>query len=83
MNDAKAEFPRITYCKDPYAAVREAHAVAIVTEWNQLRNLDLDKMRKSMKGKLFFDLRNIYNPARMAKTGFHYYSTGRPGLEKK
>ncbi len=83
MSDAKAEFPKINYCKDPYSAVKDAHAVAIVTEWNQLRNLDLDKMRKSMKGNLFFDLRNIYSPARMTKTGFDYYSVGRPGHEKK
>jgi UDPglucose 6-dehydrogenase len=78
MRDAKAEIPKITYCKDPYEAVRGAHAVVIVTEWNQLRNLDLDKIKKSMKGKHFFDLRNIYAPARMAKIGFDYHSVGRP-----
>jgi len=78
MPDAKAELPKIMYCKDPYEAVRGAHAVVIVTEWNQLRNLDLDKIKKSMKGKHFFDLRNIYTPARMAKIGFDYHSVGRP-----
>ncbi len=78
MNDAKAEMPKITYCKDPYDAARGAHAVVIVTEWNQLRNLDLDKLKKAMKGRYFFDLRNIYMPAKMAKTGFDYYSVGRP-----
>jgi len=73
MRDAKAELPKITYCKDPYEAVRGAHAVVIVTEWNQLRNLDLDKIKKSMKGKHFFDLRNIYTPDRMVKIGFDYH----------
>lgn len=78
MSDAKAELPKITYCKTPYEAVKGADAVVIVTEWNQLRNLDLDKIRKAMKGRHFFDLRNIYTPARMAKTGFDYHSVGRP-----
>jgi len=78
MKDAKEELPEITYCKDPYAAVKGADAVVIVTEWNQLRNLDLDKIKKAMKGKHFFDLRNIYSPARMAKTGLDYHSVGRP-----
>jgi UDPglucose 6-dehydrogenase len=78
MSDAKAELPKITYCKTPYEAVKGADAVVIVTEWNQLRNLDLDKIRKAMKGRHFFDLRNIYPPARMAKTGFDYHSVGRP-----
>lgn len=79
MSDAKAEMPKITYCKDPYAAVKGANAVVIVTEWNQLRNLDLDRIKKFMKGKFFFDLRNVYNPARITKAGFDYHSTGRPG----
>ena len=78
MKDAKEALPKITYCKDPYDAVKGADAVAIVTEWNQLRNLDLDKIKKAMKGKHFFDLRNIYSPARMAKTGLDYHSVGRP-----
>jgi UDPglucose 6-dehydrogenase len=80
MKDAKEELPKITYCKDPYAAVKGADAVVIVTEWNQLRNLDLDKIKKAMKGKHFFDLRNIYSRARMAKTGLDYHSVGRPKI---
>jgi len=62
------------------AAVTGANAVVIVTEWNQLRNLDFDRIKKAMKGNHFFDLRNIYSPARMAKAGFDYHSVGRPNV---
>jgi len=77
MPDAKAELPKIMYCKDPYLAVRGADAVVIVTEWNQLRNLDLGKIKKAMKGKYFFDLRNIYQPEKLINMGFQYHCVGR------
>ncbi len=78
MKDAKKILPKITYCKDVYEAVKGADAVVITTEWNQFRNLDLNKIKKTAKGKFFFDLRNIYEPQRMSKLGFTYYSVGRP-----
>jgi len=77
MPDAKAELPKIIYCKDPYLAARGADAVVIVTEWNQLRNLDIGKMKKAMKGKYFFDLRNIYQPEKLINMGFQYHCVGR------
>ncbi|UCE72374.1 MAG: UDP-glucose/GDP-mannose dehydrogenase family protein [Nitrospiraceae bacterium] len=77
MPDAKAELPKIMYCRDPYLAVRGADAVVIVTEWNQLRNLDLGKIKKAMKGKYFFDLRNIYQPEKLINMGFQYHCVGR------
>jgi UDPglucose 6-dehydrogenase len=80
MKDAMQVLPKITYCKDVYDAARGAEAVVIVTEWNQFRNLDLNRIKKALKGNLFFDLRNIYDSDRLVKLGFTYYSTGRPGL---
>jgi len=77
MKDAKQVLPKITYCKDAYDAARGAEAVVIVTEWNQFRNLDLNKIKKALKGNLFFDLRNIYDADRLVKMGFKYFSTGR------
>lgn len=77
IEDAKTILPKITYCKDAYDAVKGADAVVIVTEWNQFRNLDLAKVKKLAKGDLFFDLRNIYEPERLRKIGFRYYSVGR------
>ena len=77
MEDAKKILSKITYCKDAYDAVNEADAVVIVTEWNQFRNLDLSRIKKLAKGNFFFDLRNIYEPDRLRKMGFKYYSVGR------
>ncbi|MEW6602186.1 MAG: UDP-glucose/GDP-mannose dehydrogenase family protein, partial [Nitrospirota bacterium] len=77
MEDAKAFLTKVTYCNDAYDAAKGADAIVIVTEWNQFRNLDLNKLKKLVKGKFFFDLRNIYEPERLTKMGFKYYSTGR------
>ncbi len=77
MEDAKTFLTKVTYCKDAYDAAKGADAIVIVTEWNQFRNLDLSKLKKLVKGKFFFDLRNIYEPDRLIKMGFNYYSTGR------
>ncbi|KPJ99651.1 MAG: UDP-glucose 6-dehydrogenase [Nitrospira bacterium SG8_35_4] len=75
--DAKDVLPEVTYCKDSYDAAKGANAVVIVTEWNQFRNLDLNRLKEVMKEKHFFDLRNIYEPHRLIDLGFHYYSVGR------
>ncbi len=67
----------ITYCRDPYEAVKGAHALVIVTEWNQFRNLELERIKKLLKEPYFFDLRNIYDPQKMKEKGFKYFSVGR------
>jgi len=54
-----------------------ADAVAILTEWNLFRNLELEKIRKLMKGNYFFDLRNVYDPQRVRDKSFEYYGVGR------
>lgn len=78
MKDAKKVFPKIVCCRDAYDAATGADAVVIVTEWNQFRNLDLNRMKKLAKGQFFFDLRNIYEPEKTRALGFKYYSVGRP-----
>jgi len=75
--DARTVLPKITYCKDAYDAAKGADAIVIVTEWNQFRNLDLNRIKKIAKGDFFFDLRNIYEPDRLRKMGYKYYSVGR------
>lgn len=50
----------ITYCADEYSVVNEADAVVLMTEWNQFRGMNLDKVRARMKGDFYFDLRNVY-----------------------
>jgi UDPglucose 6-dehydrogenase len=77
MKGTQSIFPDITYCKDPYDAVKDAHALVIVTEWNQFRNLELDRLKKLLKEPYFFDLRNIYEPQKLRDKGFKYYCVGR------
>ena len=76
---AKKALPEgVLYFQDPYEAARGADGLVILTEWNELRNLEMERMQKLLKGPYFFDLRNIYEPARMRQAGFKYYSVGRP-----
>lgn len=78
MKDAQKVLRKVTLCRNSYDTVKNADAVIIVTEWNQFRNLDLGRIKKLMKGRLFFDLRNIYSPKKVRDAGFTYYSIGRP-----
>ena len=68
----------ITFCRDAYDAAKGADALVIVTEWNQFRNLDLDRVKRLLKEPyFFFDLRNIYEPKRLREKGFKYFCVGR------
>ncbi len=77
MASAKPLFPGVAFCKDPYDAVKGADALVIVTEWNQFRNLDLERIKGLLRQPFFFDLRNIYEPQKMKKLGFKYFCVGR------
>ncbi len=67
----------IFFAKDAYEAAKGADAVAIVTEWNEFRQLDLVRLAKGLKSLVLFDGRNIYEPERVKKLGFMYYGVGR------
>ena len=67
----------IQYCRDEYEAATGADAIVILTEWNQFRHLDLPRLRELMRGRHFFDLRNVYEPKDMAGLGFLYFGVGR------
>ncbi|MBU6298954.1 MAG: UDP-glucose/GDP-mannose dehydrogenase family protein [Alphaproteobacteria bacterium] len=68
----------IELCKDAYDALDGADGVAILTEWNEFRALDLARVKSLLKRPLMVDLRNIYRPATMIASGFDYHSVGRP-----
>lgn len=68
---------KISYSKDPYQAVNNADALIIITEWNEFRQIDLNKVKKLMSNPTIFDGRNIYDPSDLKKLGFKYYSIGR------
>ncbi len=73
--------PGATICTDPYEAARGADALMLVTEWNQFRNLDFEKIKAALRRPIFIDLRNVYEADRMAALGFRYISVGRPTRE--
>ncbi len=78
MEEAKKYLPTgIEYVEDAYEACGNADAVVLLTEWNQYRALDLDKIIEIMKQPIFIDLRNVYEPKKMKSLGFHYTSVGR------
>src|ERR1700737_818741 len=77
MEQARKELPDIEYCKDPYACVRGADALVIITEWAQFRALDLKRLKREMAQPVIVDLRNIYRPDDVAALGFIYESIGR------
>ena len=67
----------IEYCDSVDAAVKDADAIVLMTEWNQYRGLDLTKLKASMRGNVFVDLRNVYERDSMQAAGFDYYCVGR------
>lgn len=68
---------KISYANNPYAALHEADALVICTEWSVFRNPDFDKMASTLKSKIIFDGRNLYDLAEMKEKGFYYVSVGR------
>jgi UDPglucose 6-dehydrogenase len=68
---------KVHYASSAYDALTGADALAIVTEWNEFREPDLDRMKSLMKSPVIFDGRNLYDPASMQAHGFSYYSIGR------
>ncbi|MEK0085809.1 UDP-glucose dehydrogenase family protein [Benzoatithermus flavus] len=78
MREAAKLLPDVGWCQDSYHALEGADAAVILTEWNEFRGLDLDRARSLMRQPLIVDLRNIFDPAQVAKAGFAYTSVGRP-----
>ena len=72
--------PGLIGCQSAYDAMTGADAVVLATEWNQFRNLDWAHMKSLLRVPVFIDLRNVYDPERVAEHGFHYVSVGRQGV---
>ena len=80
MDEAKKEFGKregLTYAEGPMRALKEADALIIVTEWNEFRSPDFDRIKTELKQPVIFDGRNLYNPAQMHKLGIEHYPIGR------
>jgi UDPglucose 6-dehydrogenase len=77
MDEARKLLPRVQFCANAYETMEGAHALVIITEWNEFRALDLTRVKSLLKTPTVIDLRNIYKPADMAEAGFFYFSIGR------
>jgi UDPglucose 6-dehydrogenase len=80
MEQAKMVLEDVVYCDGPYACAEGADALVIVTEWEQFRALDLDRLKQVMASPVLIDLRNVYLPDEVLRRGFVYDSVGRPRL---
>jgi UDPglucose 6-dehydrogenase len=78
MDEARTLLDGVEWCQDAYDAMTGADALAILTEWNAFRALDVERMKDVMRGNVVVDLRNIYRPDDMAAAGIRYTSIGRP-----
>jgi UDPglucose 6-dehydrogenase len=78
MNEAKKMLSDVIFCEDAYATMEDADVLVIVTEWNEFRSLDLERVKSLLSQPILVDLRNIYAPGDVEKAGFSYHCIGRP-----
>jgi UDPglucose 6-dehydrogenase len=78
MENAREVLQNVEFCANAYDCATEAHAVVIVTEWEQFRALDLKRLAGCMACPVIVDLRNIYAPDEVVRHGFFYCGVGRP-----
>ncbi|MGH7752815.1 MAG: UDP-glucose dehydrogenase family protein, partial [Gemmatimonadales bacterium] len=77
MPRAREVFPDLEYRPDPYAVADGADILVVVTEWNEFRNLDLERVRGLLTRPILVDLRNVYDPGKVKALGFQYHGVGR------
>ncbi len=77
MESASRQLTDVEYCEDEYEAARGSDALVVVTEWNQFRRLDMDRLKQLMREPNIIDLRNLYEPEAMRSAGFKYLAMGR------
>ncbi len=78
MAEAKKMMDGVVWCENAYDAAEGADVLALLTEWNEFRALNFDRLQKALKEPAVIDLRNVYEPKLMADAGFRYDSIGRP-----
>ena len=76
QDNVRELYPDIDYAPGVYELGEDADAIVVVTEWNEFRNLDLERIGKSMKQRLIFDGRRLYDRSKAVRAGFEYYTIG-------
>jgi UDPglucose 6-dehydrogenase len=77
MSVAEPLLPGVEMAKDPYSMAADCDALLVITEWNEFKHLDLERVRDVMKQPVIFDGRNIYEPEKLRSLGFNYRAFGR------
>lgn len=77
MDKARLILKNVSFCKDAYSACRSADCLIVATEWNEFKELDFQRIKKTLRRPLIVDGRNIYDPARLRDMGFTYIGVGR------
>ncbi len=77
IDNTKRIFPQICYANNAYEVAEDADALVIVTEWNEFKLLNMERIKTAMKTPLLFDGRNIYDPLKLRRLGFEYHCIGR------
>ena len=77
MHEAASMLPGVHWCEDAYDAAAGSDAVVLITEWNEFRALDFERLASTVKTKVLVDLRNVYRPDEVRAAGFAYSSIGR------
>jgi UDPglucose 6-dehydrogenase len=81
MEEARVALPTLELGSDPYDVAKGSDAIVLVTEWNQFRRLDLERIKRLLNRPIFIDLRNVYEPDHMKRLGFDYTCVGRAKIE--
>jgi UDPglucose 6-dehydrogenase len=82
IENTRPIFPQICFTKNAYETAEEADALVVVTEWNEFKLLNMEKVKASMTTPLLFDGRNIYDPVKLRRLGFEYHCVGRTTAAK-
>ncbi|WP_278371510.1 UDP binding domain-containing protein, partial [Thalassospira xiamenensis] len=80
MTEAKKLLEDIIYCDTAFDTLEGADAMVVLTEWNEFRGMDLDRIKSALKHPIVVDLRNVYDPGEMAEQGFSYSCIGRASI---
>ena len=78
MPKARALLKGVEFCRDAYAVAKDSDCLAVLTEWDEFKELDFARLKKLLNQPVVVDGRNIYDPAAMKAKGFKYFSMGRP-----
>lgn len=78
MGKAKEFFKNVTYCRDSYSVCKGSDCLVVLTEWDEFKELDLQRVKRLLNAPVVVDGRNLYDPKKMKALGFRYFSMGRP-----